>query len=89
MFHRQQTACIAVLSILVGNWKSVDSLNTLLHAYSRYIIGRMGIPYPKENVNIISIAMDAPREKISALSEKIKNLKGVTVTAAYAENFAD
>ena len=35
---------VAVLSIIVENPDSVAAVNRLLHEYSGYIIGRMGIP---------------------------------------------
>ena len=44
----------------------------------------MGIPYRKCGVNIISIAMDAPQDEISALSGKIGRLKGITSKTAYS-----
>ena len=75
---------VAVMSILVENSDSVETLNALLHEYSDYIIGRMGIPYRKRKVNIISIALDAPQNTISALSGKIGKLPGVSVKTAYS-----
>ena len=59
-------------------------MNELLHQYGEYIIGRMGIPYREKGINIISIAMDAPQDKISALSGKIGRLPGVSAKAAYS-----
>ena len=75
---------IAVMSIIVENGESVHKANELLHEYSDYIIGRMGIPYRKRGVNIISIALDAPQDTIAALSGKIGNLPGVSVKTAYS-----
>ena len=60
-------------------------LNELLHQYSPYIIGRMGIPYRARGINIISVAMDAPQDQISALSGKIGRLSGVSAKAAYSK----
>lgn len=76
---------VAVLSIIVENPASVEALNDLLHQYSQYIIGRMGIPYREKGLSIISIAMDAPQDKISALSGKIGRLTGVSAKAAYSK----
>ena len=59
---------VAVISIIVENSDSVHILNDILHEYGEYIIGRMGIPYRARNINIISIAIDAPQDTISALS---------------------
>ncbi|MBQ7849898.1 MAG: iron-only hydrogenase system regulator [Clostridia bacterium] len=75
---------IAVMSIIVENADSVHEANTLLHEYSDCIIGRMGIPYRKRGISIISIALDAPQDTISALSGKIGNLPGVSVKTAYS-----
>ena len=75
---------VAVISIIIENPESVHTMNEILHQYSEYIIGRMGIPYRSKGVNIISIAIDAPQDKISALSGKIGKLPGVTAKAAYS-----
>ena len=75
---------VAVMSIIVENNDSVEKLNGLLHEYGEYIIGRMGIPYRKRKVSIISIALDAPQNTIAALAGKIGALKGVSVKTAYS-----
>ncbi len=73
---------VAVMSIIVENEETVEKLNAVLHAYGPYIIGRMGIPYRQRGVNIISIAIDAPQDQISALAGKIGNLPGISVKTA-------
>lgn len=75
---------IALLGIIVENTESAGQLNHLLHEYSRYIIGRMGIPYRERDVNIISIAIDAPQDVINALSGKIGRLQGITAKTIYS-----
>lgn len=75
---------VAVMSIIVENGEAVESLNALLHEYGEFIIGRMGIPYRKRGVNIISVALDAPQNTISALSGKVGSLPGVSVKTAYS-----
>ena len=75
---------VAVMSIIVENADTVDALNALLHDYSDFIIGRMGIPYRQKGINIISIALDAPQDTLSALAGKIGNLDGITVKTALA-----
>ncbi len=78
------TTRVAVMSIIVENPDSVIELNALLHTFSDYVIGRMGIPYRDKNINIISIAVDAPQNEISALSGKIGRLSGVSIKTAYS-----
>lgn len=75
---------VAVISIIVENGEMVETLNSILHEASNYIIGRMGIPYRKRGISIISIALDAPQNAISTLSGKIGNLPGVSVKTAYS-----
>lgn len=75
---------VAVMSIIVENQDSVEQLNGLLHDYGEYIIGRMGIPYRQKKINILSVALDAPQDTISALAGKLGNLKGVSVKTAYS-----
>ena len=75
---------VAVMSMIVENPDAVEPLNALLHVYGEWIIGRMGIPYRKCRVSIISIALDAPQNTISALAGKIGKLPGVSVKTAYS-----
>ena len=75
---------VAVLAIIVREGTAVTALNDLLHQYGAYIIGRMGVPYRQRGVNIISVALDAPNDVISALSGKIGRLPGITAKTVYA-----
>ncbi len=75
---------VAVISIIIENPEAVSQINEILHTYGDYIIGRMGIPYRAKGINIISIAIDAPQDVISALSGRIGKLKGVSSKAAYS-----
>ena len=75
---------VAVIAIIVEEDQAIDELNRLLHEAAQYIIGRMGIPYREKGINIISIAIDAPQDVISALSGKIGCLKGVSTKTAYS-----
>ena len=75
---------IIVEQIVAEEPQSVDELNSILHEYGQYIIGRMGIPYREKGISIISIAIDAPQDVISALSGKIGKLRGVSAKTAYS-----
>ena len=75
---------VSVMSIIVEDPASVEKLNALLHEHGEYIIGRMGIPYRKRNISIISIALDAPQNTLSSLAGKIGSLTGVSVKTAYS-----
>ena len=75
---------VAVMSIIVEKGETVEELNRILHSYGEYIIGRMGIPYRQRNINIISIAVDAPQNVISTISGKIGKLDGISVKTAFS-----
>ncbi len=75
---------VAVMSIIVENPDSVERLNSLLHDFSEFIIGRMGIPYRKRSISIISVALDAPQNTIAALAGKIGGIPGISVKTAYS-----
>ena len=75
---------VALIGIIVENSESTAQLNALLHDTGQYIIGRMGLPYRAKGVNIISVALDAPNDVISALSGKIGRLDGITAKTVYA-----
>jgi putative iron-only hydrogenase system regulator len=72
------------MSIIVEDPNSVERLNSILHTYGEYIIGRMGIPYRKRSISIISIALDAPQDILSSLAGKIGSLHGISVKTAYS-----
>lgn len=76
---------VAMISIVVEKPDHVEELNQILHKYSSYIIGRMGVPYPKREISLISVAMDAPADTISAMTGKIGMLDGITSKALYAK----
>lgn len=74
--------------------ESIAELNAILHEYGEYIIGRMGIPCRELGINVISVAVNAPQEIISAMSGRIGRLDGVSAKAAYSkmtfgENYND
>lgn len=75
---------VAVLGIIVENLESAESINSILHDYGKFIIGRMGIPYREKNISIISVAVDAPQDTIATISGKIGKLNGVQVKTAYS-----
>lgn len=76
---------VAIIGIIVEDSDSVDKLNGILHNYGKYIIGRMGLPYRQKGICIISIAVDAPQDIISALSGKLGRLPGISTKTLYSK----
>ncbi|MBQ6387632.1 MAG: iron-only hydrogenase system regulator [Ruminococcus sp.] len=73
---------VASISIVVENPGCVAEINDILHAYSEFIIGRMGIPYRQKNISIISVVVDAEMDIINQVSGRLGRLSGATVKTA-------
>lgn len=76
---------VALIAVVVENKDSAEKLNAVIHEYGRYIIGRMGIPYEKKNISVISIALDATQDVISSLAGRIGRLDGVSAKTVYSK----
>jgi putative iron-only hydrogenase system regulator len=76
---------IALIGIIVEDMNSTDKLNSILHEYSQYMVGRMGIPYREKNVCIISVVIDATNDVISSLSGKLGMVPGINVKTVYSK----
>lgn len=76
---------IALIGIIVENLEASTAINKLLHEYSDYLVGRMGIPYKKKEVSIISVVIDAPNDIISTLSGKLGMIDGTNVKTVYSK----
>ena len=76
---------IAAVSILVENPDSVEPMNAILHEYSAYILGRMGVPYRERDISIICLAMDAPMDVINTMTGRLGRLSGIGAKAAVSK----
>lgn len=84
MEEEKRETRVALIGILVEDREQTVRLNEILHEYAQYIIGRMGVPYAEKGISIISVAVDAPEGKISALSGRLGMLEGVRTKVIYA-----
>jgi len=76
---------IGLIGIVVENEEAVEKLNTILHDYGKYIVGRMGIPYRERNISVISVVIDAPTDVISSLAGKLGMLTGISIKTVYSK----
>lgn len=76
---------IALIGLVVEELDSVSKLNEILHTYGEYIIGRMGVPHKERGISIISVAVDAPSDVISAMSGKLGAIPGVSSKTIYSK----
>ncbi len=79
---------VALIGIIVENNNNAERINEILHQYAKFMIGRMGIPYLKRKISVISIALDAPNDIISAVAGKLGSLNGVSTKTIYS-NISD
>ena len=75
---------VAVISAVIEDREAVEALNAVLHEYGDWVIGRMGLPYRKKNIHIVSVAVDAPQDVIAAMSGKLGRIDNVSVKTAYS-----
>ena len=76
---------LALIGIVVENNDSAKKINDILHEYGEFIVGRMGIPYRKRNVSVISVVIDAPSDAISALAGKLGMIPDVRIKTVYSK----
>ena len=76
---------VALIGIIVEDLEAAERLNAVLHDYSQYVIGRMGLPYREKNISIISVVVNAEADVISTLAGKLGMIKGVNVKTIYSK----
>jgi len=76
---------IALIGIIVDDLTATEKLNSILHEFGQYIVGRMGIPYREKGVCIISVVVDAPNDVISSLSGKLGMVPGANIKTVYSK----
>ncbi len=81
----EESKRVALIGIMVENKESAEKINDILHTYASYIIGRMGIPYQKRSISIISVAIDAPNDVINTISGKLGAIDGVSSKTIYSK----
>ena len=75
---------VALIGIIVEDLEATERINAILHDFSEYIIGRMGLPYRERKIAVISIVVDAPNQVISSMSGKLGMVKGASVKTQYS-----
>ncbi len=75
---------VAVIGIIVEKQEGVNALNDVLSEYREIIIGRMGIPYSKKDINFITVVVDGEQDVINSLCGKIGKIDGVSSKAAFS-----
>ena len=76
---------VAIISIIVEEGSATDEVNAVLHEFNSIIIGRMGIPYRKKDIGIISIAVDGSQDTINTLAGNIGKIDGVSAKTIYSQ----
>ena len=78
--------CIALIGIIVENYKSVDDLNDILHKNKDIIIGRMGVPHKEKKISVMSVVLDTDSANVEKTVSEIKRLVGVKVNVIISDS---
>jgi len=79
----------AVVAIIIKQPEAAAKVNAILHEYSEYVIGRMGIPYRERSINIISVVVDCPISVTNALAGRLGKIEDVTCKAVYSPSMEE
>ena len=77
---------IAVIGAVLENpGQTQKQFNETISAYKGIVRGRMGIPFDKEDVGVVSVTISAEIDEINALTGKLGSIPGVTVKTAVSK----
>ncbi len=79
----QKSRVIAGITILMEKNDHSDILNGLLHEFENELIGRMGLPYRKAGIHIITLTLDTSAKRVLELADRISRLPGTHVKTIY------
>jgi putative iron-only hydrogenase system regulator len=74
---------LAVRAVIIEEAEAAGAINALLHEHESMVMGRMGLPFRNRGVNIISLVLDAPQDRINTLAGALGRIPGVTAKAVY------
>lgn len=75
----------AVVVIVRERETAAPQVNAVLEHFGGIIVARMGFPYSKRGVNIITLIVEGTTDEIGALTGKLGMLKQVSVKSTLAK----
>lgn len=82
LFKNDERVIAAVTVMLEGN-ENASGMNEILHEFGDCLMGRMGIPYKRAGINIVTIMADAARTRVCELNDRISRLPGAHVKMSF------
>ena len=76
---------LGVVGVVVEDLSAAEEVNAVLHEYARVLIGRMGIPHMKRELNVIVVIVNATTDGLGALTGKLGKVAGVSVKSALSK----
>lgn len=77
---------LGVVVILVKQReKTASAVNELLSRFGAIIVARMGFPYERRGVNVITLLVDGTTDQIGELTGKLGMIKNLTVKTTLAK----
>ena len=74
---------IACVTVMLDEKAKAEEFNKLVHEYEKDMVGRMGIPYRKAGINIITLTLDSTVARVLELTDRISRLSGMHVKTSY------
>ena len=75
----------AVVAIIKKREEAAPKENDIFTQFGNIIVARMGFPYEKRGVNVITLIVDGTTDEIGSLTGKLGMFKGVTVKTTLAK----
>ena len=75
---------IGTITILIRDREAAPSVNQILSDHADIILCRQGLPFHDRPVAVMSLIVEAPADRINALTGRIGRLSGLTCKAVLA-----
>ncbi len=78
-----KSSVIACITVMLDDKANPEAFNAIVHEYESDMVGRMGIPYRKAGINIITLTLDSTVARVLEMTDRISRLKGMHVKTSY------
>ncbi|MCK5849098.1 MAG: iron-only hydrogenase system regulator [Caldisericia bacterium] len=77
---------VGLIAIVINNREcSAQKVNEIISTFGHVIVGRLGIPYEKRNIFLVTLIVDGTTDEIGSLTGKLGMLGGVSVKSNLVE----
>ncbi len=77
---------IAIISAILENpGECQKEFNETVHQYQKMIRGRLGVPFPEENIGAVSLTVMGTMDEINSFTGKLGKIEHVSVKTAVSK----